>query len=163
VTIHEFADFQCPFCVRAEPTIRQLQKAYAGKVRFVWHDLPLPFHENALPAARAAREAMAQRGQAMFWELHDRFLTTGKLSRAELDEQARALGLDMPRWTAALDGDAHTAEVDADREAARELDLNGTPVFLVVPAGSTNAYRVVGAQSFNKFRKVVDRALAEAK
>jgi protein-disulfide isomerase len=163
VTIHEFADFQCPFCVRAEATLRQLQKAYAGKVRFVWHDLPLPFHENALPAARAAREAMAQRGPAMFWELHDRFLTTGKLTRPELDEQARALGLDMPRWTAALDGDAHNAELDADRAAAQELNLNGTPSFLIVAAGSTSAYRVVGAQSFSKFRKLVERALAEAR
>jgi protein-disulfide isomerase len=163
VTIHEFADFQCPFCVRAETTVRQLQKAYGSKVRFVWHDLPLPFHENALPAARAAREAMAQRGPAMFWELHDRFLTTGKLARADLDEQARALGLDMPRWTAALDGDAHNAELDADRAAAQEHGVGGTPAFLIVASGSTSAYRVVGAQSYNKFRKVVDRALAEAK
>jgi protein-disulfide isomerase len=163
VTIHEFADFQCPFCVRAEATVRQIQKAYAGKVRFVWHDYPLPFHENALPAARAAREAMAQRGPAMFWELHDRFLTTGKITRPELDEQARALGLDMTRWAAALDGDAHGAEVEADRTAAQELDVNGTPSFLVVPAGANSGYRVVGAQSYGKFRKVVDRALAEAK
>jgi protein-disulfide isomerase len=163
VTIHEFADFQCPFCVRAEATVRQIQKAYAGKVRFVWHDYPLPFHENALPAARAAREAMAQRGPAMFWELHDRFLTTGKITRPELDEQARALGLDMTRWAAALDGDAHGPEVEADRTAAQELDVNGTPSFLVVPAGANSGYRVVGAQSYGKFRKVVDRALAEAK
>src|SRR5690606_42153865 len=57
VTIHVFSDFECPFCRRAEPTLASLEEQYGDRLRIVWHDLPLPFHKNARPAAHAAREA----------------------------------------------------------------------------------------------------------
>ena len=56
MTIVQFSDFQCPFCSRVEPTIDKVLEEYKGKVRVVWRDLPLPFHQNAMPAAdRGAR------------------------------------------------------------------------------------------------------------
>ncbi|HEX3770339.1 MAG TPA: thioredoxin domain-containing protein [Polyangiaceae bacterium] len=168
VTLHEFADFQCPFCVRAEGPLREVAKAYGDKVRFVWHDLPLSFHENAMPAARAAREARKQRGDAAFWQFHDRVFgdgssTTSKVSRPELDEAAKALGLDMTQWAAALDGDAHKSEVEADAAAAEKIGFNGTPSFVVVAAGAAQGYVIEGAQDFAAFRRIIQRALAEAK
>jgi protein-disulfide isomerase len=163
VTIHEFADFQCPYCVRAEPTLKQVAARYGNRVRFVWHDLPLSIHDDAVPAARAAREARAQRGDAAFWALHDRFFADGaKLDRASLDEDARALKLDMVKWAAALDGDAYASELKADQDAAAALGFEGTPTFLVVPAHATTGYVVLGAQRFAKFRKLIDGAIAEA-
>jgi protein-disulfide isomerase len=163
VTIHEFADFQCPYCVRAERTVKRVAARYGDTVRFVWHDLPLSIHDDAVPAARAAREARAQRGDAAFWALHDRFFAEGaKLDRASLDEGARALKLDMTRWAAALDGDAHASELKADQDAAESLGFEGTPTFLVVPGHAKTGYVVVGAQRFAKFRKLIDRAIAEA-
>jgi protein-disulfide isomerase len=168
VTVHEFADFQCPFCVRAEATLREVAKAYGDRVRFVWHDLPLPFHENALPAARAAREARKQRGDGAFWQFHDRLFGDGasqesKLSRSDLDADAKALGLDMTQWSAALDGDAHKSEVDVDAAAADKLGFKGTPSFVVVGAGSKSGYVIEGAQDFGAFRKLIERTIAEAK
>jgi protein-disulfide isomerase len=164
VSVHEFADFECPFCARAEPTLRKLETRYAGQVSVVWHDLPLPFHEEALPAARAAREARKQGGERAFWSLHDRLLAAGaQLARADLDRDARDLGLDMTRWSTALDGNAHEGEIEVDRHAAEALDLNGTPSFFVVPSGSATGYLLVGAQSYAKFHKLVERALAEAR
>jgi protein-disulfide isomerase len=162
VTIHEFADFQCPFCARVEPTLKQVEKAYGDKVRFVWHDLPLPMHPDAPLAAEAAREALRQRGPAAFWKMHDElFVDPQKLKRDDLDDRARALGLDMPRWAAALDGRAHKAEIDADDAGAKDMSISGTPAFLVVAAGSSNAYFINGAQPYAKFRKTIERALAE--
>jgi protein-disulfide isomerase len=164
VTVHEFADFQCPFCVRAEVTVRRLETRYGDRVRFVWHDLPLPFHDSAVPAARAAREARKQGGDRAFWQMHDRLLTDGaRLARADLDVDARGLGLNMAKWTAALDGDAHDDEIAVDRRAAEALGLNGTPSFLVVPAGAATGYSIVGAQSYAKFHKLIEHALAEAR
>jgi protein-disulfide isomerase len=164
VSVHEFADFQCPFCVRAEPTVRELQTSYGPRVRFVWHDLPLPFHADAKPAARAAREAQAQGGDRAFWLLHDRLLSEhARLSRADLDEDARTLGLNMARWSAALDAQGHQAELDADLHAAEALGIDGTPSFLVVPSGSRSGYLIVGAQPFAKFHKLIERALGEAR
>jgi protein-disulfide isomerase len=163
VAIHEFADFQCPYCVRAEPMLKEVAARYGDRVRFVWHDLPLAIHDRAVPAARAAREARAQRGDAAFWALHDRFFADGaKLDRESLDEGARSLKLDMTKWAAALDGDAQTPELKADQDAAESLGFEGTPTFLVVPAHAKTGYVVVGAQRFAKFRKLIDKAIAEA-
>jgi protein-disulfide isomerase len=163
VVVHEFADFQCPYCAHAEATLKEIFVAYGDRVRFVWHDMPLSFHQNALPAARAAREARTQHGDRAFWELHDKLFADGsKLSRADLDADARSLGLDMGKWAAALDGDAHRAEIDEDRAAAESIGLTGTPSFLVVPSGATSGYMIAGAQSYAKFRKLIERALADA-
>ena len=51
VTIIEWSDFQCPFCSRVEPTVDQILKTYGRDVRVVWKNNPLPFHQNAMPAA----------------------------------------------------------------------------------------------------------------
>jgi protein-disulfide isomerase len=164
VTIHEWSDFQCPFCERVEPTVARLLKEYGARVRLVWHDFPLPMHNNALLAARAAREAYKQKGQRAFWEMHDTlFRHQDALSRDDLDGYARELALDMDRWKAALDTAAHADEIEADRKAADETGIKGTPGFLVVAGHATRGYLLSGAQPYAKFHKVVDRALAEAK
>ncbi len=171
VTVHEFADFQCPFCARAETTVRAVAKTYGERVRFVWHDLPLSMHENAVPAARAAREARKQKGDKGFWSMHDAMFVAGpdgkvqvptNVARDDLDRDAKAIGLDMGQWAKAMDGDAHKDEIDLDAEAAGKLGFDGTPTFVVVPAGTKSGYVLSGAQSFSKFRRLVDRALSEA-
>ena len=68
VTIVQFSDFQCPFCSRVEPTIDQIMKDYNGKVRVAWRNMPLPFHDNAKPAAIAAWPPTQQ---GKFWQMHD--------------------------------------------------------------------------------------------
>ncbi len=68
ITVVLFSDFQCPFCSRVEPAITELEKAYPGKVRVAWKNYPLPFHNNAKPAAEAA---LAANEQGKFWEMHD--------------------------------------------------------------------------------------------
>ncbi|HLK39420.1 MAG TPA: thioredoxin domain-containing protein, partial [Polyangiaceae bacterium] len=163
VTIHEFADFQCPFCARAEATLKAVSQAYGDRVRFVWHDYPLPFHDSALAAARGAREARRQRGNVGFWALHDKLFSVEKLTRDELDAAARSLGLDMDKWKAALDATGDEADIEADRHAADRLEFRGTPSFLVVPAGATTGYVIVGAQGYPKFHRLIERAVAEAR
>jgi len=72
VTIVEFSDFQCPFCKRSEPTLKALRAKYGNDLRIVWKNEPLPFHVRAVPAALFALEARAQKGDAGFWDAHDR-------------------------------------------------------------------------------------------
>jgi protein-disulfide isomerase len=164
VVIHEFSDFQCPFCGRVEPTVAQVMKDYGDRVKFVWHDLPLPMHPNAPLAAEAGREAYKQKGPAAFWQLHDKmFANQQKLSRDDLDGYAKDLNLDLDKWKAALDGNAHSADIDADKKAANDDSIGGTPAFLVVPGNASQGYFVNGAQSYSKFRKLIERALAEAR
>jgi protein-disulfide isomerase len=162
VTLHEFGDFQCPYCAMVELTVRRVAEAYGASVRVVWHDLPLSFHEHALPAARAAREARLEGGDAAFWKMHDTMLAHRKnLSRDDLDADAKAIGLGGPRWKAALDGDAHTAAIEADKQAANAAGIDGTPAFVVARAGAPYGYLLVGAQPFAHFRKLIERTLAE--
>jgi protein-disulfide isomerase len=158
VTIEEFGDFQCPFCGRAEDPVKEIMHDYGARVRFVWRNLPLPMHEHAELAAEAALEALRQKGAAGFWQMHDKmFADQRHLDRATLDGYATAIGLDMGQWASALDAGTHKAEVDADAKAASDAGIQGTPTFVI------NGYLVVGAQPVVKFRKIVDRALGEAK
>jgi protein-disulfide isomerase len=164
VTVHEWSDFQCPYCAGVEPTIDRVMKEYGTRIKLVWHDLPLPMHPDAPLAAQAAREALRQKGPKAFWSLHDQlFGHPQALARDVLDGYARGLGLDMAKWKAALDSGSHAGEIDADAKAADEAGFSGTPSFLLVPAGSKSGYVVIGAQGFARFRRLIERALAEAK
>src|SRR5207237_10056077 len=112
VTIVIFSDFQCPFCSRVEPTLAKIADEYKGKVRFAWKDLPLPFHNNAMPAAIAARAAGEQ---GKFWEMHDKlFATQQNLDRASYEKYAQERGLDMTRFKAALDTARPKADTQSD-------------------------------------------------
>jgi protein-disulfide isomerase len=158
VTIVEFADFQCPFCRRVEDdAVAQVKKNYGDKVKFVWRDLPLSFHPNAEPAAEAAREALAEKGQTGFWKMHDLlFANQNNLDRASLDGYAKQLGLDMTKFAAAIDNHTHKADIDLDSKAASDAKISGTPAFVI------NGYFINGAQPYSKFRKLIDRALTES-
>jgi protein-disulfide isomerase len=163
VTIHEWSDFQCPFCGRVEPTVAEVMKEYGDKVKFVWHDLPLPMHPKAPTAAEAGREAYKQKGPKAFWDMHDKmFSNQQKLEREDLDGYAQSMNLDMDKWKAALDGSTHSAEIEADKTAGNSAGISGTPAFLVVAANAKSGYFISGAQPYGKFRKVIERALADA-
>jgi protein-disulfide isomerase len=164
VTIVEFSDFQCPFCKRAEESVNEVMKNYGDRIKFVWRNMPLPMHPDAPLAAQAAMEAFKQKGSDGFWKMHDLLYAnqpSGQkqdgLKREALDSYAQQLGLNMDKWKAALDSQSLKPEVDADAKAGNQAGISGTPAFLI------NGYFINGAQPYAKFRKVIDRALAEAK
>lgn len=164
VVIQEFSDFECPFCGRVEDTVKQVMEAYKDKVKFVWRDLPLPMHPNAPLAGQAAREAFKQKGAAAFWTMHDKMMANQKdLKRETLDGYAKELGLNMDQWKAALDGGVHKAGVDADAKVGNDAGISGTPAFVISVVGAKEGYFISGAQPYAKFRKLIDKALAEAK
>jgi protein-disulfide isomerase len=163
VVVHEWSDFQCPFCSRVEPTVAELLSEYGNRIRFVWHDLPLPMHPSAPLAAQAAREALRQKGEKGFWAFHDTVFAHQKdLGRDAIDGWGRDLGVDMARWKAALDGATHQPEVEADAKLATDMNINGTPSFVIAVAGAKSGYFLSGAQPYPRFRKLVERALSEA-
>jgi protein-disulfide isomerase len=164
VTIVEFSDFQCPYCKRAEDSVKEVMKNYGDRIKFVWRNMPLPMHPDAPLAAQASLEAFKQKGSDGFWKMHDLLYDNQPskekqdgLKREAMDGYAQSLGLDMGKWKTALDTQSHKAEVDADAKAGNDAGINGTPAFLI------NGYFINGAQPFSKFRKLIDRALAEAK
>ena len=164
VVIQIFSDYQCPFCSKVEDTVKQVYEAYKDKVRIVWRDVPLPMHPDAPLAAQAAREAYKQKGAPAFWTMHDKMFANQKdLKRETLDGYAKELGLNMDQWKAALDNGVHKAGVDADAKVANDAGISGTPAFVIGVAGAKDGYFISGAQPYAKFRKLIEKALSEAK
>jgi protein-disulfide isomerase len=153
VTIVEFSDFQCPFCSRVNPTISQIMEKYKGKVKVSFKNQPLPFHENANIAAQAA---LAAGEQGKYWEMHDKlFANQQALTRPDLERYASELKLDTAKFKAALDTNKFKAQVDADSQLGSSIGANGTPTFFI------NGRKLVGAQPFEAFAKLIDEELAK--
>jgi protein-disulfide isomerase len=161
IVIQEFSDFQCPFCSRVEETVVEVMKNYGDKVQLQWRNMPLPMHADAPLAAQAAVEVYQQKGADAFWKMHDRMYAAQKeqdgLKRPALEKYAQELGVDMGKFKTALDNQSHKAEVDADAKVGNDAGISGTPAFVI------NGYFINGAQPYPKFRKIIDRAIAEAK
>jgi protein-disulfide isomerase len=155
VTIVEWSDFQCPFCGRAQPTLKQIMDQYSGRVRLVWKNQPLSFHPNAMPAAEAAMAAYDQGGNDKFWKMHDKFFENqSSLSPTYYEQVAQEIGLDVPRWKAAVEGHNAQPGIQADMSAGNALGANGTPTFFI------NGKRLVGAMPFESFKAIIDAELA---
>jgi protein-disulfide isomerase len=161
VTMQVFSDFQCPFCKRVEETLKQVDTAYGDKIKVVWRHKPLPMHKDAPLASEATQEAFAQKGNVGFWKMHGLlFEKQGAgpevLQRAALESYAETQGLDMTKFKKALDANTHKAFVDSESAVADKAGISGTPAFVI------NGYFISGAQPFAKFKKIIDKALAEA-
>jgi len=153
VTVVVFSDFQCPFCGRVEPTLKQVEEAYGPKVRFVWKHQPLPMHPNAVPAAEAAEAA---REQGKFWQMHDLlFANQQALSPAGYETWARQAGLDLAKFKASIDSHRNKARIEEDSRLGSSVGANGTPTFFV------NGEKLVGAQPFDAFKQLIDAQLAK--
>lgn len=153
VTIVEFNDFQCPFCQRVQPTLKELLKAYPTQVRLVFRDFPLAqIHKDARKAAEAARCA-AEQGK--FWQYHDvLYANVGKQRESDLRRYALDLGLEEPRFTQCLASGQHAGAIERGLSDGRRLGVTGTPTFFV------NGVPLVGAQPLAEFKSAVDRELA---
>jgi protein-disulfide isomerase len=154
VTIVQFSDFQCPFCARVEPTIDQILNEYPGKVRMVWRNLPLPFHDKAKPAAIAA---MAAHQQGKFWKMHDiLFKNQQKLAAEDIEGYAKEIDLKMAKFKAALTDNKVADAIEAEATAAGKIGARGTPAFFI------NGIFLSGARPFDQFKARIDEELTKA-
>jgi protein-disulfide isomerase len=154
VTVVEWSDFECPYCARNAPVLARLRREYGDRVRLVFRHMPLPMHARAPLAAEATVAAAAQ---GKFWAMHDRiFAEPARLSRADFEEHARAIGLDMAQFRAALDERRYREAVAADEAAGSILGVEGTPTLFI------NGSAVPGAPRWEHLKQLVDARLAEA-
>ena len=125
-----FGDFQCPYCMGADLSLRRVRRRLGDELRFVFRHLPIP---ELHPVARAAAEASeAAAAQWRFWEYHDAlFAAQNRLSDRELVVIARTLGLDADRVAGEVEGRRWEARVERDVESGRVGGARGTPTFFV--------------------------------
>lgn len=151
VTVVEFSDFECPYCKRGAETVEQILQAYPNDVQVAFKNLPLPFHKNADPAARAA---LAAGKQGKFWEMHDLLFENQRgLTQAYFEESAKKLGLDMAKFKTDMESEEIKQQVKDDAALARKIGISGTPGFAV------NGVLVKGAYPFPHFKQIIDRWL----
>lgn len=151
VVIVEFSDFQCPFCSRLATTLDRVGEEFPDEVRIEFRHFPLPFHEHAEPAARAAHCAGEQ---GRFWEYHDVLFERQRQIGADVfGTWADELDLDVPTFESCMDSDAARDAVQADVEAGDALGVTGTPAFYV------NGVQYVGAYPYAEIERVVRAAL----
>jgi protein-disulfide isomerase len=156
VTIIEFSDFQCPFCQRVRPTLKQLRDAYGDRVRIVWKDFPLTsIHPQAFKAAEAGQCA---REQGKFWEYHDRLFDNQQALQPEfLKKYAVDTGLDAAKFNACLDTAKYAERVQAQMGVGNQLGVSSTPSVFV------NGRMVNGAQPYETFVAIIDEELERAR
>jgi protein-disulfide isomerase len=153
VTIVEFADFQCPYCKKAQGTLNDLLIKYHGQLRLAYRDFPLgALHPQAQMAAEASRCAGEQ---GKFWEYHDAlFADQAMLNQAALVETAQSLGMDRKLFESCLATGKFKAQIEQDVQDGAKAGVAGTPGFFI------NGVFVNGAQPAAEFEKIIDGELA---
>jgi len=154
VTIVEFSDFQCPFCSRLTPTIAEVEKKYGDKVRVVFRQYPLPFHQNAQKAAEAS---LCAQDQGKFWEMHDAmFANQEQLGVDQLKAKAASLGLNAEKFNKCIDSGEKNATIQADLKEGQAAGVSGTPAMFV------NGRFISGAVPIDQITTVIDDELRRA-
>jgi RNA polymerase sigma factor (sigma-70 family) len=152
VVVTVFTDMICKYCGDALGSLDALYEEYHGKVRIVVKQMPV--HEKAKLAAEAAVAADAQ---GKFWELHDLMLANQDqvVTRDGLVELATQAKLDMRKFTHALDQHTYADAVAKDLDAAKQIEIRGTPAFVI------NGRKIVGNVPLPQLKAAVDSALAD--
>ncbi len=159
VKIVEFADFQCPFCLRywteTEPQIIQNYIA-TGKVYYEYRSVGGFVGPESADAANAAYCASDQN---KFWEYHDMLFANwtgenaGDFTPDKLRQYAAAINLNLDQFNTCLNSGAHNDQVSQDVNDAKAAGVTGTPAFIV------NGKLIEGAQPYSTFQQTIDAAL----
>ena len=171
VTLIEFSDYECPFCKRHyDQVYGQIKKDYidTGKVKLVYRDFPLSFHDPmATKEAVAANCAREQGGDSTYFKFHDEIFkrTTSNgngLSDDKVKTIASDLGLDTTSFNSCYDAQKSKDEVTKDIADGSAGGVSGTPGFFIgksSPDGKITGTPLVGAQPYAAFKTIIDQQL----
>jgi protein-disulfide isomerase len=151
ITIVEYFDYQCPYCRKVEPELRQVVKD-DGKVRLVLKDWPILGPVSVV----AARMALASKYQDKFLQAHEALIgVNSRLTEPRIRELLAGAGIDVDRLTRdlATNAKAIDAILARNNDQATAFGFNGTPSFIV------GKFRVPGVLTMAQF----DQAIADAR
>lgn len=156
VTLLEYSDFECPFCLKHLDTLDQLLADYPNDVRLVYRHFPLSFHPEAQKAAEASECASAQ---GKFWEMHDAIFAAnaaGEMSVGKWKSIAADLGLNTNDFNTCLDSGEMAGVVNAQLQEGSAAGIGGTPGTFV------NGQLIEGAVPLATFKQVIEAAGASS-
>jgi len=154
ITLVEYGDYECPYCGRAFPIVKAVQKHLGNKLRFVFRNFPLSeVHPHAEGAALAA-EAAGVLGK--FWGMHDAlFANQRSLGPKDLVSYAEHLGLDGDAFSKQLESQVLAERVREDFMSGVRSGVNGTPTFFI------GGVRYDGPWDYADLMAALESALAE--
>ena len=150
ITIVEFSDFQCPYCIAATPEIHALLKAYPQQVRLIFKEYPLENHSHAFTAATAA---LAAHKQGKFWAMHDAMFDQRDLSKPNLIAIAKTAGVDVNRFEKDMESKEVRDAIAKDVEDGDHANVEGTPTIFI------NGQRYNGAIQLQFLKPLIDAEL----
>ncbi len=152
VTLVEFSDFQCPYCARMQPALKQVKDTYGEKVRLVFRQFPLnSIHPQAQKAAEAS---LCANDQGRFWEMHDKlFETDTSLKPDDIRERATSLELNLEEFNQCMDSGKYAATVQQDVLDGVKAGVTGTPALFI------NGLSFSGSRSFEEISQVIETEL----
>jgi protein-disulfide isomerase len=155
VTLVEYGDYECAYCGRAYPVVKELRRRLGDRLRFVFRNFPLnTIHRHASVAAQAAEAAGAQ---GKFWQMHDLlYENQDSLADTDLATYALRLGLEVYRFNADLSSGAYVKRVEDDFRGGVRSGVNGTPTFFI------NGTRYNGKQNIDEMLKAIEAAATDA-
>ena len=165
VILVEYSDYECPFCNRFHPTMKQIVDEYGDQVAWVYRHFPLTnIHPRAQISAEAAECVGKIAGNDAFWQYSDRLFEEAGLSGADaltedlLLQYATDLGVSTSAVQACLDSGETTELVNADTAGGRAAGITGTPgTVLITQEGD---YELIsGALPFEQITTVIDQYL----
>lgn len=137
VELVEFGDYECPYCGKAHPIVRQLRDRFADRLHFRFRNFPLSqIHRHAKHAAEAAVSVRSQVGEEGFWAMHDAIFAhqrdgTDALDDEHLARYAEEAGADGARARYDLDTGKFEETVEVDFVEGVHAGVNGTPTFFI--------------------------------
>ncbi len=156
VTVIEFSDFECPFCIRVQPTTQKLREKYQGKLRWVFKDFPLSFHPHAMDMHIGAK-CVYRLNKDKYWEFFDKIFAQDRspdlLTKEGTAKLAASLGTDMSRYDACTKDPSVASEIRESIKQGEAVGVSGTPAFFI------NGRMLSGAQPMSAFEEVIQQEL----
>ncbi|MDP2651454.1 MAG: thioredoxin domain-containing protein, partial [bacterium] len=132
VVIIEYSDLECPFCKVFHNTMKEVVRAYDGKVAWVYRHFPIAqLHSKAGKESEATECAAEQGGNTAFWsytdEVYKRTNSNDSLDLAELPKIAADIGLDVNSFNTCLSSNKYAEQIERSVEEAIKAGARGTP------------------------------------
>ncbi len=150
VTLVMVADFECPYCRKMYPVLKELRSKYGDKLKLVFHNSPLPRHQDGRYAASVS---VCAADQGRFWPLYDKLFEAPNLSRSVIDQSVRDIALDGDRYQSCMKSAGTNDRVERHIKYADSLGIRNTPTFLI------NGRIVTGAVPSERLSAMIDEEL----
>jgi protein-disulfide isomerase len=158
ISIVEYSDIECPFCIRFHPTMISIVEEYEDDVNWVYRHFPLPsLHPNAPKDAEAAECAGEQGGDEVFWEYLDTIIEMELTGINDLKSAAEEIGLNTSQFNECLDSGKYEGKVNSQVAEAQNAGARGTPYSVIIAGDQKIA--IPGALPLDQVRQMIDSLL----